>query len=102
MSIIKGTTPTIQFTYSEVNVEDIATAFLVIKQDNAVIIEKPLSDANVQDSYIEWKLTQEDTLKLRVNKKAMICCDWKLLDGTRGRSHVLAEWIEGTGKNEVI
>lgn len=102
MSIIRGTTPTLRFTFSEINIADITTAILVIKQNDETIIEKPLSEAVVNEGYIDWQLTQEETFKLNIHKKAEICCDWKLVNGVRGRSHMISEWVERTGKNEVI
>lgn len=102
MAIIKGTTPTIIFTFSEVDVAHITTAFLVIKQNDTVIIDKPITDAVIGEDSIEWKLTQLETLSLSENRMAEVCCDWKLADGTRGRSNKIEERVEKAGKNGVI
>ena len=105
MAIIKGTTPTITFTFDEIAVTDISVAYLVIKQGGKVNIERDLETATVvttSPSHISWTLTQEETLGLSKNMNADIYCDWKLLDGTRGRSNIRVESVEDTGKNEVI
>lgn len=102
MSIIKGTTPTIQFTFSQINVENIISAFLIIKQANRTIVEKPISEAEIGENWIQWTLSQDESLKLKDDKRADICCDWKLADGTRGRSKMAHESVEETGKNEII
>ena len=106
MPIIRYTTPTIRFTFSQIDITDIAVAYLVIKQAGNVIIERDLSSATVINTQTEqalaWTLTQQETLLLNKNINAAIYCDWKLASGTRGRSHVKSEAVEETGKSEVI
>ena len=65
-SIVRGTTPTIRFTYENVQVSDFVTAYLTIAQRDKTIIEKDISDSyvNSEKNYIEWKLSQEETLLL--------------------------------------
>ena len=62
--IIIGTTPTIKYTFSEVNVSDLAVAILTCKQHDCVILEKSLTDATVGDKSLSWTLSQAETLKL--------------------------------------
>lgn len=102
MAIIRGTTPTIIFTFSQIRISDITVAYLVIKQSNKPLIEKDISEALIDETSISWKLTQEETLGLSANRESVIYCDWKLTDGTRGRSTVRTENTENSGKNEVI
>lgn len=101
-ALIRGTTPTVEFTYSDITVSDITVALLAIKQDKRTIIEKVLSDATVSENSISWTLTQEDTLLLREQRDAYIMCDWKLANGTRGRSKIIVVDVEDPGKSEVI
>ena len=49
-----------------------------------------------------WTLTQEESLQLDAKLNALLICDWKLNDGTRGRSQVLDVNVGNPGKNEVI
>lgn len=100
--IIKGTTPTIRYTFNTINTEDIAVAFLSIKQNDKTIIEKDLSTATVDEGTIFWKLTQEETLKLRRKVFATIYLDYLLGDGTRAAGKTRKEMIGPTGKEEVI
>lgn len=102
MAIIRGTTPVIEFTYSDVDVVDITVAKLVIKQSGNIKIERDLSTATAGESSISWRLTQEETLSLENKKQVTIVCDWKLSNGTRGRSNVLTTETGEPGKNEVI
>lgn len=102
MAIIRGTTPTITFTFSEVLVSDINKAILTVWQLNRTVIERDLLTASVGENSISWKLTQEETLLLNSSTRATIICDWILNDGTRGRSNIQNEAVEKTGKNEVI
>lgn len=102
MELIRGTTPTIKITFSTVSVESIAVAYLTIKQNDRTMIEKTLEDATTEEHAISWRLTQTETLGLLENVRAVICCDWRLADGTRGRSRIESSQIGEPGKDEVI
>ena len=99
--IIRGTTPTISFVFSTVNVSDITVADLTIKQEGNAVIEKDITSATTTSSSISWLLSQEDTLTLS-SKTATIVCDWKTSAGIRGRSKIQTVDIGEAGKNEVI
>ncbi len=101
MPIIRYTTPTIKFTFSDISVNNITTAYLIVKQNGRTVIERDLSSASVEEGVISWSLAQVETGKLS-KTNATIYCDWKLRDGTRGRSNVATEAIEESGKSEVI
>lgn len=101
-AIIRGTTPTITFTFSEIAVADISTAYLTIRQGCGTVIEKDLSTASVGEDSLTWTLSQTETLLLRSKTPGEVVCDWKLADGTRGRSKVLQFTAGEPGKNEVI
>lgn len=101
MTIIKGTTPTISFSYSDIDVSNITVAVLTIKQNNLTKIERTLETATVGEKMVSWTLSQAETLSL-ADMHCVICCDWKLASGVRGRSNVLTANVEESGKNEVI
>lgn len=106
MAIIRFTTPTIFFTFNQIDITDITVAYLTIEQNGRVVIEKDITTATIvnteTDKYISWKLAQTDTSKLSAGSKSKIYCDWKTTDGTRGRSYEVVEQIDDTGKQEVI
>lgn len=89
--IPRGTTPTIRHTFKRVDVSDITVAYMTIKQ-GSLTIEKTLSDATVvhneTDNYLEWKLTQAETLSVLEKVNVEEQCRWKLSDGTVGKSPV--------------
>ena len=62
--IVRGTTPTIRFNLQNIDTSDIAAAYMTIAQNNATVIEKDLSQAVTGTGYIEFSLTQNDTLAL--------------------------------------
>lgn len=101
MELIRLTTPTIQFTFKDIDTAQIEKAYLVIK-NRQVIIEKAMDEATVTTGMIEWKLTQQESQRLKVGEKVTIYCDWLLKDGTRGRSKTAEYTVADTGKNEVI
>ena len=87
-SLIRGTTPSLKFTYSDIEMSSIDVAYLTIRQLGNNIIEKDLSSATVGSDYLLWKLTQEETLLLRNNAKVEVQCRLKLNDGTAIASKV--------------
>lgn len=98
--IIRGTTPTLKYTFSTISVADITAAYLTIKQAGEVIIEKNISTATIGDFDISWTLTQAETLMLVDNITVM--CNWLLSDGTRGATARTKIAIEVNDKEEVI
>ena len=89
--IIRGTTPPIRFTFSNVNPLEMTVAFLPIRQGN-VVIEKELSSASsVTDTVIEWLLTQEETLALEAGRLAQVQCRYKFESGAVGASRIYDE-----------
>lgn len=102
MAIIRGTTPTIIFTFSEINISDIVKAYIIIKQMGQIVIERDISTADQNADSLSWKLTQAETLSLAPMRQSEIYCDWVLNSGTRGRSKLHLENTENSGKNEVI
>lgn len=102
MALVRGTTPTVKFQFSNIEVSDIEVAYLSIFQYGKPIIERDLSTATVNEDSLEWQLDQDETLQLYSNSNATIVCDWRLTDGIRGRSNIAVENVEPSGKNEVI
>lgn len=101
--IIRGTTPTITFSFSSVRPSDIAVAYLTITGlYSDLVIERELDSATVASDGISWTLTQEETLLLDVGMTVKVLCDWRLSDGTRGRSKAATYMVGETAKNEVI
>ena len=100
--LVQYTTPTIEITFPTVNTSTIAEAYLVIKYGGTAILSKALSAATVAEHKVSWTLSQTDTKSLPLDKTVRIFCDWKLTDGTRGRSNFAEYHVVETGKEEVI
>ena len=98
-SIIRGTTPTIKYTFSTINVEDITTAYLSIKGATSSL-EKSLTEATVGEDFIAWTLTQAETLALGDCISIMV--NWLLENGTRGASNKSVFMIEDNYKDVII
>lgn len=101
LSIIRGTTPTIEYTFNTVNVGDIVTAYLTIMQRGRMIIEKNLSQATIGEKSLSYSLSQEETLSLAIGK-ANVMHNFVLGDGTRGASDNNSVEILLNHVNEVI
>lgn len=99
--IIRGTTPTITYTFKSIDVNDITVAYLTIKQGNEILVEKTLADATVDENTLSWELSQEDTLRLNVGS-AEPMVNWKLISGLRGASKKASLGIINNHKDEVI
>lgn len=78
--IVRGTTPTIRYTFSNVDIADIATCYLTIKQ-GITVIEKTLQDATAGDGYLDWVLSQAETLSLDENQNAEVQIRYKMTNG---------------------
>ncbi len=102
-SLIRGTTPTIQFNFYDVDVTDINVAYLYIKQRCQNVIEKDISTATVDttNNALKWTLSQQESLALIPKQSAVIGCDW-MVQAIRGRTNTLAVTIENSGMDEVI
>lgn len=86
--VIKGTTPTIKYTYSTVDVSKITKATMTIKQDNTTICKRDLESAEIGDKYLQWTLTQAETLAINEHMNIQVQCKYKLEDGTVGASEI--------------
>ena len=100
--LVKGTTPTIRYNFSSVTVSDIVVALLKITQAKGVQVVKDLEDATVGNKYLEWVLTQEETLSLKEGNYALITLDWLLDNGTRGFGKQSVVKVVPSGTNEVL
>lgn len=105
MAIIRWTTPTFEFPFDEdIDVSDIDSAYLVLKQWGNTIVSKDITEATIDTTTntVSWTLTQAETGLIANGKKCEAMCDWLLSDGTRGRSDVVPYSVEDSGINEVI
>ena len=100
-NIVRGTTPTIKYTFSTVDPASLSVAILTAKQGGAIKLEKDLTAATVGTDYLAWTLSQADTLALSAASITFLC-NWKKEDGTRGVSAELTAMVSDNHKNEVI
>lgn len=100
-TIIRGTTPSIKYTFKTIDAEDIAVAYLTIKMGGETLLEKDLTTATVEEGSILWTLTQEETLSM-ADEYIYVRLNWKLADGTRGASSRSRFFIESNDKEVVI
>lgn len=102
--IARGTTPIIRMTFTIVDASSIDVAYLTIIQGD-LLIEKTLEDATVvhteTDNYLEWHLTQDETLSLNASANAQIQCRYKA-NGVAYDSPVYTESIYRILKEGVI
>ena len=85
--IVIGTTPTIKYKFSIVDPSDFAEAILTIKDSRKIEkLRKTLDTATVGTDYVEWTLTQEETLNLGTGSPLSMMLNWLTHGGTRGAS----------------
>lgn len=101
MEIIRGTTPTISFTFSDVDITDIDSANMYVKQTGQIVISKSIEDATIGEDGLSFTLSQEDTLLLTSKTSAVIVLDW-LSGETRGRSKTAKADVGEPGLDEVM
>lgn len=102
MTIIAGTTPTIEWTFDTVTVANITTAIFTVKQNGQAAIVRDLTTATIGEKKISWTLTQAETLGLSLNKTTKVYLDYVLNDGTRGAGNTQNASILESGTQEVI
>lgn len=101
-TIFIGTTPTISYGFKIVAPSDFVSAELSIaNEDEEVLLTKPLSEASVKETSIEWKLSQSETLDLGVGT-CSIMLNWLTADGTRGVGKELQVYMASNQKKEVM
>lgn len=98
-NIIRGTTPTLKYTFRTVDPTNFSVAYLTVTNGSQTI-EKDLSSATIEENAILWKFTQEETLALGDRITAML--NWKIPDGTRGASRIATILTERNLKEVVI
>lgn len=87
VKIIIGTTPTIKYTFNVVNPADFAEAIMTIKDSRKIEkLRKTLDEATVGTDYIEWTLTQEETLSLGTGSALSMMLNWLTNGGVRRAS----------------
>ena len=87
VKIILGTTPTIKYRFSIVDPSDFSEAIMTIKDSRKQEkLRKTLDEATVGTDYVEWTLTQEETLSLGTGSALSMMLNWLTTNGTRGAS----------------
>ena len=99
--IVRGTTPTIRYTFSTVDPADLSKAVLTISQRGTARITKALTAATVGEGTLSWTLTQAETLSLS-KTRAEIKLDWLLESGVRGAGATMEAEVSDPGVNEVM
>lgn len=102
-AIIRGTTPTITFTFDTVDPTTFADYYLTIKSISDLstpIIQTSAGSASATE--LSFTLTQTDTFKLTAGDTVNIYLDWLTMDMIRGRSVVATCRVFETGRDEVM
>ena len=86
--LIRGTTPTITYKFTEVDVNNIAVAYLSIRQLGETLIEKDLSEAETGEDSLQWSLSQADTVLINAKHNVEIQCRYKTIDGQAYASEI--------------
>lgn len=87
IKIVIGTTPTIKYTFKTVDPADFSEAIMTIKDSRKQEkLRKTLDEATVGTDYVEWTLTQEETLSLGTGSALSMMLNWLTHGGTRGAS----------------
>ena len=99
-TIIRGTTPTISFSFASVLPSELTTAILTIKSGDSIVVEKDLNTATIESKKLLWTLSQSEALT--ASGKAEIMLNWVTSGGTRGSSGKTEVYFEPNHIDEVI
>ena len=84
----RGTTPTLTFDFA-FDASTVAAAGLNVEQlSSNTVIERNLDTAIAYEKSLEWRLTQEETLKLSETGIVQVQVRWRLQDGTAGETPI--------------
>ena len=100
-AIIRGTTPTIKYTFNDVQVSTITAAYMTVQMGGRTLFEKELSDDTTGTNYIAWTLTQAETISM-TGEYIMVMLNWLTDSGTRGASAESKFYITSNMKEVVI
>ena len=100
--VTRGTTPTITYTFSVVRPSELTKAYLSLKQNERLVLEKNLSDAVASEKALSWTLTQEETLAMKTNTPVFMMLNWLTASGVRGASEKTSFPVDDNYKGEVI
>lgn len=78
----RGTTPIIEYLLEDIDPQNIVTAYVTITQNDEEVIERDIETMERGESSVEWKLTQEETLKLDPDYNGIIQLRVKTVDGS--------------------
>lgn len=100
--IVRGTTPTVKYTFKVIDPENITVAYFTMWQGETDILEKDLTEATIENGCLCWTLTQEETLSLDDKMQVEYECRYKTNDGSAFKTNKTAERVESPRKGGVI
>lgn len=99
--MIRGTTSTLQFAFPfELN--NVAELWVTLKQDNNIVLDKTLTDCELDGSILTLRLTQQDTLKLNAFLPVAIQIRIRTNDGNAVASNIITTSVGQILKDGVI
>lgn len=99
--MIRGTTPTLEFIIP-FDTGQLADAFVTLSQNEAIIIDKALTECQCNENKLSVRLTQEETLKLQCDCMTEIQIRAKTLEGEAIASQIIKVNTERILKDGVI
>ena len=100
-NIIEGTTPSIGYRFTKVDVSDFVAAVLSIKNgENTIEKELDAAIVDAENNIITWTLTQAETLAFGNNIQVQM--NFLLNGGIRGATKETTYWIADNLKKEII
>lgn len=88
LRINRGSTQSITYTLP-FPAERLEKAYVTIVQDEAVVIEKPLEDMQIDGNEIAVELTQKETLKLNSDSRGTVQFRYRDINGNADRTEPL-------------
>ena len=99
--MIRGTTPTLEFTLP-FDTRLLSDAYVTFAQNKQVVLDKKLSECQCSDNKLIVKLTQEETLRLKCNCLVEMQIRAKDLSGNAVASDIMVESPDRILKDGVI
>ncbi len=99
--MIRGTTPTLEFLLP-FDTKDVAEAFVTFAQNDAVVLDKRMTECECSRNKLTVRLSQEETLRLQCGCVTSIQIRVRTLNGEALASDIIHEQTDRVLKDGVI
>lgn len=100
--MVRGTTPVNRFRCMGQDLTFIDVIYITYMQNDQVVLEKTLEDCDIDWEYVQFKMTQEETLLFSSDSPVQIQIRGRMKDGTAFATNIVTVSVSDILKDGVI